>query len=346
MLSFILSVFVRISSANCNDGSCLTVYGCTDLNACNYSSLATCDDGSCNLPNGCGDPLYLEYDILITCSDTSACITLILTGCTDITACNYNTLANVDDGSCFGLLGCTDPNAFNYNPSATCDDGSCIGITYDCINGACLDPGNGQGQYSSLNICQASCFSDSWDCINGTCLDPGNAQGQYSSLNICQASCFSASWDCINSTCLDPGNGQGQYSSLNICQASCFSASWDCDDQGNCLDPGTGNGTYSTLIDCEYMCDNVSVEEIGLTNFKIFPNPSSDLFNISFSSNRVQDLRVKVLNSISEEVMIIELNQYKGEYTEQINLKNNAKGIYFLEIETNYGVINKKLILQ
>jgi hypothetical protein len=146
MLSFILSVFVRISSANCNDGSCLTVYGCTDLNACNYSSLATCDDGSCNLPNGCGDPLYLEYDILITCSDTSACITLILTGCTDITACNYNTLANVDDGSCFGLLGCTDPNAFNYNPSATCDDGSCIGITYDCINGACLDPGNGQGQ--------------------------------------------------------------------------------------------------------------------------------------------------------------------------------------------------------
>ena len=281
MLSFILSVFVRISSANCNDGSCLTVYGCTDLNACNYSSLATCDDGSCNLPNGCGDPLYLEYDILITCSDTSACITLILTGCTDITACNYNTLANVDDGSCFGLLGCTDPNAFNYNPSATCDDGSCIGITYDCINGACLDPGNGQGQYSSLNICQASCFSDSWDCINSTCLDPG-----------------------------------------------------------------TGNGTYSTLIDCEYMCDNVSVEEIGLTNFKIFPNPSSDLFNISFSSNRVQDLRVKVLNSISEEVMIIELNQYKGEYTEQINLRNNAKGIYFLEIETNYGVINKKLILQ
>jgi hypothetical protein len=33
-------------------------------------------------------------------------------------------------------------------------------------------------------------------------------------------------------------------------------------------------------------------------------------------------------------------------YKKQIDLTNNAKGIYFLEIETNDGVINKKLILQ
>ncbi|MBC8397730.1 MAG: T9SS type A sorting domain-containing protein [Flavobacteriales bacterium] len=32
--------------------------------------------------------------------------------------------------------------------------------------------------------------------------------------------------------------------------------------------------------------------------------------------------------------------------TKQINLENNAKGIYFLEIETDEGIINKKLILQ
>jgi hypothetical protein len=121
---------------------------------------------------------------------------------------------------------------------------------------------------------------------------------------------------------------------------------WDCISPGNCQDPGTGNGTYASLSACQANCNNVSVEEIGLTNFKIFPNPSSDLFNISFSSNRAQDLRVRVLNSNSEEVMIIELNQYKGEYTKQINLTNNAKGIYFLEIKTNDGVINKKLILQ
>ena len=38
--------------------------------------------------------------------------------------------------------------------------------------------------------------------------------------------------------------------------------------------------------------------------------------------------------------------QFIGEYTKQISLTNYDKGIYFLEIETNDGVVNKKLILQ
>ena len=41
-----------------------------------------------------------------------------------------------------------------------------------------------------------------------------------------------------------------------------------------------------------------------------------------------------------------DLDQFVGEYTKQINLDENAKGIYFLEIETIDGVVNKKLILQ
>jgi len=44
--------------------------------------------------------------------------------------------------------------------------------------------------------------------------------------------------------------------------------------------------------------------------------------------------------------MADDLQQFIGEYTKQINLNENAKGIYFLEIETNDGVVNKKLILQ
>jgi len=33
-------------------------------------------------------------------------------------------------------------------------------------------------------------------------------------------------------------------------------------------------------------------------------------------------------------------------YTKDIDLTDKAKGIYFLEIETEDGVINKKLVLQ
>ena len=74
--------------------------GCTDMSACNYNSSANDDDGSCDLPNGCGDPLYLEYDSLVTCSDANACVTLTVNGCTDMSACNYDSLANTIDNTC------------------------------------------------------------------------------------------------------------------------------------------------------------------------------------------------------------------------------------------------------
>ena len=45
-------------------------------------------------------------------------------GCTDETANNYDSVANVDDGSC-EYLGCTDEGACNYNLLANTDDGSC-----------------------------------------------------------------------------------------------------------------------------------------------------------------------------------------------------------------------------
>tara|TARA_B110000090_G_scaffold69594_1_gene79591 strand:- start:624 stop:917 length:294 start_codon:yes stop_codon:yes gene_type:complete len=84
----------------------------------------------------------------------------------------------------------------------------------------------------------------------------------------------------------------------------------------------------------------------AINNLFIYPNPSRDKFNISFTSETKQNLKVRILNVIGEELINENLEQFIGEYTKQINLSDNAKGIYFLEIETNDGIINKKLILQ
>ena len=58
-------------------------------------------------------------------------------GCTDPTALNYNSNANVDNGTCTYeqevVKGCTDPTAINYNPLATSDDGSCEYLDHDPI---------------------------------------------------------------------------------------------------------------------------------------------------------------------------------------------------------------------
>ncbi|MBT6650224.1 MAG: T9SS type A sorting domain-containing protein, partial [Flavobacteriales bacterium] len=83
----------------------------------------------------------------------------------------------------------------------------------------------------------------------------------------------------------------------------------------------------------------------AIANLDVYPNPSRDKFNISFPSETIQDLRIRILSVMGEVIISEELEPFVGEYTKQVNLKDNAKGIYFLEIETNDGIINKKILL-
>ena len=69
---------------------------------------------------GCIQPTACNYNSNADCDDGSC----QMPGCTDPTACNYDLNAPCDDGGCtYG--GCTNPAACNFNPLAGCDDGSC-----------------------------------------------------------------------------------------------------------------------------------------------------------------------------------------------------------------------------
>jgi hypothetical protein len=86
--------------------------------------------------------------------------------------------------------------------------------------------------------------------------------------------------------------------------------------------------------------------DLAINNLAVYPNPSRDIFNVSFISEDVQDLEVRIINVVGEVIISEDLEKFIGEYTKQIDLASYIKGIYFLEITTNNGVVNKKLILQ
>lgn len=56
-------------------------------------------------------------------------------GCMDPTACDYNPEANTPHVICdYSCLGCTDPNALNFDSSAQVDDGSCLYYSYTVVS--------------------------------------------------------------------------------------------------------------------------------------------------------------------------------------------------------------------
>ena len=101
-----------------------------------------------------------EYEP-VNCSDVF--------GCLDEQANNYNSAANVDDGSCtYDVTGCTDEGANNYNSAANVDDGSC---SYDGNNCGCTDP-------NYLEYYTQGYFAN---CSNNSCESPAQNAGLSSS---------------------------------------------------------------------------------------------------------------------------------------------------------------------
>ena len=144
------------------------VFGCNDLDACNYDSNATMSDGSCwykeygfdcdgNKLNACPYDLYTEYYTPALNYDIDLCRTLVVNGCTDPIAENFNYEANTDNGTCDYLYGCTDFDAENYDVEATMNDGSCIHM-------GCMD--------TLANNFNSQANLDDGNCIYYGCMNP------------------------------------------------------------------------------------------------------------------------------------------------------------------------------
>ena len=114
-------------------------------------------------------------------------------------------------------------------------------------------------------------------------------------------------------------------------------------ENGNCIIVNDASGQFCTLNECEQVCQNISSISENIIDINIYPNPSSNIFNLEFNSDN--ETEMSVTNILGEQVYF-ESTKSIGEFNTQIDLSNYSKGVYNLTIKTSDGLSNHKLILQ
>ncbi len=111
---------------------------------------------------------------------------------------------------------------------------------------------------------------------------------------------------------------------------------------------GTNGTSWATIFSqpVTYTLGGERVAAEVVSGLDVYPNPSRDIFNISFSTKTSQTVNVQVVNLLGEVVYTEELVDFEGYHQTLVDMNGKPKGVYFLEITTLNGSINQKIVLQ
>jgi len=330
------------------------ILGCTDVLAWNFDSTAVSDDGSCIYASDCANPIPTNLGVNWT-TDTKASINWSNMNSGDCRVIKYFTRyrtggsnswsvksAGVGSGLCNVGLDVTDKTL----------QGLSSGEIYEFQMKAFYCGGGVSGWSGS------SYFSTATDCPELTNLavetftqNHAKSKFTWDTTGSYLFARVALRVDTVGSSWQTAGGFGVYYPTLTVNKFGLTSGQ-SYRAQGRAFCDANITSYRSTWTAPMFwtqpgvLPSRIDAEAASIINFNVYPNPSSDVFNVSFVSDKVQDLNIRVVNMIGEVVYVEGLEKFVGEYTKQININSFTKGVYFLEITTNNGVVNKKIVLQ
>ena len=367
--------------ANTDDSSCTyPIYGCTGSTYCNYDSTATMDDGSCWGMSGCTDSLATNYDPIANCDDglctyQTVCSKPVPTGLYVDNIIHSQAQVhwdNMSDPLCMALkyfIQVRELGTTSWTNKLASDAGLCnFGLpttskmftqlasntTYEYRMKAAYCNTTGTSSWTSLHT-----FTTASDCPNVTnfTATPGpqtnkvvfswDTTSSYSFVRVkLRVDSISAP---TGSDWFSAGGFGVNFPALSVNKWGVVPGETYRGQARTWCNPNAGLYRSAAWTPLVFWTQPTSIRvetSVSINNLEIYPNPSRDIFNLSFTSQSKQSIEVRVMNLIGEVIFTENLENFEGEYSHSFNLSEYSKGVYLLELDTDNGIVNKKLILQ
>jgi len=82
-----------------------------------------------------------------------------------------------------------------------------------------------------------------------------------------------------------------------------------------------------------------------LTNVRVYPNPISDVLNMSFSLNKDANVTIKIMDVLGNEKLTLFSKGFsKGDHDEPVSISSRiTSGFYFLRVSAGSEIITKRI---
>ena len=109
---------------------------------------------------------------------------------------------------------------------------------------------------------------------------------------------------------------------------------------------GAGTLNSASITICTKTYTALATNNLNLSNFVLYPNPSKGQFNIQFSSQSENDVTIFVHDLLGRKVFENKYNKTSSAFNEDIQLKNVTSGVYLLTVVDGDRKEEKKIMIE
>ncbi|MCO5247702.1 MAG: T9SS type A sorting domain-containing protein [Chitinophagales bacterium] len=110
---------------------------------------------------------------------------------------------------------------------------------------------------------------------------------------------------------------------------------------------------YTSPYGCKSMSESMEIlsvsvdeKEVGIDAFTIYPNPNDGYFSIEIIATKVKTARMDIVNVLGQVISSEELKNLYGKQTFKKDLSQYGKGLYFVNLYFEEGVVTRRVVVE